>query len=439
VICQAPPPEGLGGVDQRGFPRLRPCDIGAFELPPTPTPTRTPTPTPTRTPTPTFTRTPTPTPTPTKTPTRTPTRTPTKTPTPSPTVTPVPGLPIIASVPKVIDVGSKFNIGGLNFTDGSEVNLFVATSGGVINGGPLIPSAHTLPTQLTVNVPASVPLGNGFVEVQVVNTDKGYLTSNSVPALLQGFPTAGIPSLTTVNGFGLATTSSDPSYATNNVETVVVPGKVVTLGGTGFDTANGVAVDLFCDCTGGKVGPFFFNPGSGYTTTSISFTLPPSGPNPATGPGSFVVSNRGTDGEYSKKSNAVSVPIGQLVSISSVSQAGSTIMVNGTGFSTLTVINFFNAQASGVVNLGGLDARGKPKIVLTIINSDKFTFAVPVGAVAGASYVQAVNPPFVHIPVRGATQVVRSRSTDGDEITLTLSKKINGINYSIGFPRSAPQ
>ncbi len=36
VICLAPPPSGLGGVDQRGFPRSRPddpiCDIGAFEL-----------------------------------------------------------------------------------------------------------------------------------------------------------------------------------------------------------------------------------------------------------------------------------------------------------------------------------------------------------------------------------------------------------------------
>ena len=29
------------------------------------------------------------------------------------------------------------------------------------------------------------------------------------------------------------------------------------MGGTGFDTANGVAVDLFCGCPGGKVGPFF--------------------------------------------------------------------------------------------------------------------------------------------------------------------------------------
>ena len=70
-------------------------------------------------------------------------------------------------------------------------------------------------------------------------------------------------------------------------------------------------------------------------------------------------------------------------------------MVTGTGFSTLTVINFFNLQTTVVVNLGGLDASGKPKIPLTIINSDKFTFTVPAGAVAGAAYVQAANRLFV--------------------------------------------
>ena len=153
--------------------------------------------------------------------------------------------------------GSSLVIDGSNFTAGSEVNLFVATGGGVINGGPLIPIARTLPTQLTVNVPATVPLGRGFVEVQVVNTDTGFLASNSVPALLQGSPAAGIPSITSINTVGLAATSSDPSYATNNVETVVVQGKTVALGGMGFETStpNGVAVNLFCACPGGKVGP----------------------------------------------------------------------------------------------------------------------------------------------------------------------------------------
>jgi hypothetical protein len=295
----------------------------------------------------------------------------------------------------VILVGDKFNITGLNFTGGSEVNFFVATSGGVINGGPLIPIARILPTQLTVDVPAITPLGTGFVEVQVVNTDKGFLTSNSVPALLQGSPAAGIPSITGINKVGLAATSSDPSYATNNVKTVVVQGKTVTLEGMGFDTTNGVAVDLFCACTGGKVGPYFFNHGSGFSSTLISFTLPPRGPNPATGPGSFVVSNRGTDGKYSKKSNAVSVPIGQQITLTSVTQAGSTITVNGTGFSTLTVINLFNAQGGGVVNLGGLGPGRLPKIPLTLVNSDRFTFTKPADAVPGAAYVQALNPPFV--------------------------------------------
>ena len=176
--------------------------------------------------------------TPSKTPTPTLTHTPTQTPTPtpSPTASPTlaPGHPFVSSIPPTILAGSSFVIDGINFTAGSEVNLFVATSGGAINGGPLIPITPTLPTQLTVKVPATTPLGNGFVEVQVVNTDTGFLTSNLVAALLQGSPAAGIPSITSINTVALADTSSDPSYATNNVETVVVQGKKVTLGRDGI-------------------------------------------------------------------------------------------------------------------------------------------------------------------------------------------------------------
>lgn len=36
-----------------------------------------------------------------------------------------------------------------------------------------------------------------------------------------------------------------------------------------------------------------------------------------------------------------------------------------------------------------------PKIALTFVNSDRFTFTRPARAVAGASYVQALNPPFL--------------------------------------------
>jgi hypothetical protein len=318
---------------------------------------------------------------------------------PVPSATPTSSPPpFITSIPAVIQVGGSFNITGVNFTGGSVVNFFVATSKGPMKQGPFTPVVHT-PTILTVKVPATTPLGQGFVDLQVVNTDQGFTVSNDKSALLQGDPTAGIPSITTINGVGLAATSSDPRFATNNVETVVPQGTLVKLGGIGFDTANGVGVDLFCACptTGGKVGTFFLNPGNPMLTSSqISFVLPATGPMaPPTGPGSFVVYNKGKDGTYSKKSNAVSAPIGQKISVTSVSQLGGTLTVNGTGFSTLTVINFFNTHSGGVVNLGGLTAAGKPKIPLTFINSNRFTFSKPLAAQPGASYVQALNPPFV--------------------------------------------
>ncbi len=59
------------------------------------------------------------------------------------------------------------------------------------------------------------------------------------------------------------------------------------------------------------------------------------------------------------------------------------------------MINLFNAQGGGVVNLGGLNPDGSPAIPLTLVNSNRFTFAVPAGAMPGAAFVQALNPPFV--------------------------------------------
>ena len=198
---------------------------------------------------------------------------------------------------------------------------------------------------MTVSIPPTTTLGTGFASVEVVNTDTGFKTSNAAFALLQGDPAVGIPSITSIDGVGLADTSSDPSYATNNVQTVVLQGTKVTIGGTGFETGtNGAAVDIFCACTGGKVGPFFVSPTS---STSFSFTVPAKGlpMSPNTGPGSFVVSNKGA-GTYSKKSNAVAAPIGALVHVFLVKQTGSTLTVTGSGFSNLTVINFFNRQAA---------------------------------------------------------------------------------------------
>jgi hypothetical protein len=305
--------------------------------------------------------------------------------------------PSIASVPAVILVGGSFNISGKGFTFGSVVNFFVSTSKGPINDGPLKPTSHT-PSSLQIAVPATVTLGQGFVDLQVVNTDQKFASSNLKGALLQGFAPSGIPSLTSIDGVRLAATSADPSYATNNVETVVPQGTVVKLGGTAFDTVNGVAIDLFCARPGGKVGPFFLNPGNaGLTPTLLSFTLPARGMtnSPPSGPGSFVISNAGAGKTYTKKSNAVSAPIGARILVESVSQLGSAITVNGTGFSTLTVINLFNRQGGGVVNLGGLKPGGVAKIPVTFINETRFTFAKPAGALPGSSYVQALNPPFV--------------------------------------------
>jgi hypothetical protein len=195
----------------------------------------------------------------------------------------------------------------------------------------------------------------------------------------------------------LAATSNNPHYATNNVETVVVPGTTVRLGGTGFDTVNGAAIDLFCACPGGKLGPFLLRPGTpGLSETVLSFPLPViDPPGSATGPGSFVVSNRGPAGTYLKKSNAVSVPIGAAVSVSFVNQSGRTMTVDGTGFSALTVVNLFNNRPTGAVNLGGLKPDGTPTLPLTIISASEFSFSLPASAIPGPSYVQVLNPPFV--------------------------------------------
>jgi hypothetical protein len=158
---------------------------------------------------------------------------------------------------------------------------------------------------------------------------------------------------------------------------------------------HGVKVDVFCDCPGGKVGPFRLDPGQ-FSSTRLSLTLPALGLNaPAIGPGSLRVSNKGADGMYSKRSAAVSAPLGARITVTSVTQAGATITVKGSGFSSMTVINFFNRQGGGVTNLGGLGPGGKPRIALSVSSPGTFTFAKPAAAQPGPSYVQAINPPFV--------------------------------------------
>ena len=52
-----------------------------------------------------------------------------------------------------------------------------------------------------------------------------------------------------------------------------------------------------------------------------------------------------SDLAYAIKSAVVSVPLGARINVPSVTQSGTSITVNGTGFSTLTVINFFATTA----------------------------------------------------------------------------------------------
>jgi hypothetical protein len=312
--------------------------------------------------------------------------------------------PSITSTSNPVFVGDSFTIKGSGFTAGSVVNFFVATATGPVNFGPLTPSAHS-PASLTVPVSSAkvTTLGQGVVSVVVVNTDQGFTQSNSATAQLFGANHDGFPNLTAINGVGLAATSIDPSFATDNVQTVVMQSHTVKLGGNAFDTVNGVAIDLFCDCPGGKIPTTFLNPGNaGLRAAALSFTLPASA---ATGPGSFVVYNKGSKGDYAVKSNAVSVPIGAAVTVGKVTQAAGAcvVTVDGTGFAVtgsglpnFTVINLFNRQTGGAVNLGGLNAKGGAKIPLNVSTSTRFTFSLArTGFAPGPSYVQVLNPPFV--------------------------------------------
>jgi hypothetical protein len=317
-----------------------------------------------------------------------------------PTATPKPGNPVITAMTNPILVGGNFIINGRNFSKKPMVNFFVASASvaGGVNEGPFTPSTISA-TQLKVLVPATKSQGEGFVSVQVVNTDQlTFPVSNLGYALLQGLAGAGLPSITGINGHPLAATSIQPGFATANVETILTPGAAVVINGTGFDVAHGVAVDVFCgkDCPpNGKLKTIFLNPGDPkLKSNSITFTLLATAP---TGPASLRMSNAGAaiPRTYAAQSAAVSVPIGARIIVTKVTQIGSTLIVDGAGFSKLTVINFFNSHNGGVVNLGGLKPDGTPRIPLTPVSSTRFTFIKPAGAAAGPSFVQALNPPFV--------------------------------------------
>jgi hypothetical protein len=279
-----------------------------------------------------------------------------------------------------IVIGTTNGLSGTGFTAGSVIVLFVAAPGGAVAFGPFTPAAQTS-TTLTWVPPASVPLGNGFGTVVVVNTDQGFLQSNPQSQLLFGAVSANIPTILTIDGVAL--TPADPAVPLALVETVIVPGATATLTGTGF---NGALVNLFTPT--GNLGPLVPLPGA--TASQLQVAVPANAP---TGPGTFQVVNSPYSGNV--LSNAVSVVIGATLSISAVSQNGTVVTVTGTGFAPVSVINLFNQQGQAVVNLGGLDANGSPRIPLTVPSSTELSFTVPAAAVSGPAYVQVLNPPYV--------------------------------------------
>jgi len=277
-------------------------------------------------------------------------------------------------------VGNSATLTGIGFTPGSRILLFVPTATGPVSHGPYTPSAQST-TSLTWDIDPSIPLGNGFGTVLIVNTDENFVQSATQSQLLYGDPSLNIPTVLTVDGVAL--TAVDPTIPTANVETVISQGSTVTITGTGF---NNPLVNLFT--AAGNVGPLV--PLAGGTATSFQIQIPAG---TVTGPGSFQVVNNPFTGNVI--SNAVSVPIGQALDITSISQVGNTVTVDGAGFSALSVINFFASSGGSVVNLGGLDGSGNAKIPLTILSENQFTFQVPAAAQPGAAYVMVLNPPFI--------------------------------------------
>lgn len=132
------------------------------------------------------------------------------------------GAPLISDL-SLIQVGDSFNINGSAFTARSVVNVFIGTAAGVVNVGPLTPSAVTT-TKLTVPVAATTSQGQGVAAVQVVAPDKNFLASNTEVTLLEGSAAAGLPTVDSINGMPPSITTLHLGVDLVNMETVVVQG-----------------------------------------------------------------------------------------------------------------------------------------------------------------------------------------------------------------------
>lgn len=295
--------------------------------------------------------------------------------------------PVLDPITEPLRIGTTNLLGGSGFTAGSVVVVFVAGASPSMQG-PFVPTNWSS-TSVSWNASASLPLGNGFASVVVVNSDQGYVQSEPESQLLLAAPTSGRPTILAVEGTPLQ--PHDPSVPLAYVPALAVPGTNLTIDGSGFQSP---LVALFT--ANGNLGPLTPLPGG--TSTRIEVVVPANAP---VGPGSLLVVNSPYTGNV--LSNAVSLPIGETIRLDSVTQQGNIVTVDGAGFSTTTVINLFNAQNGTAVNLGGLNGSGAPRIPLTLVSSQRFRFTVPAGTVTGRAYVQALNPPFIAQSSTGTT------------------------------------
>jgi hypothetical protein len=293
---------------------------------------------------------------------------------------PPPAPPTLNPISTPITVGSTTTLTGTGFTAGSQIMGFVGTSQGTQMIGPFVPSSWT-PTSLTWNVPASLPLGFGYAVIAVVNTDQGYAGSQYQTALLFGNAALNRPTILGVNGTGLH--APDGALSVVYVSTPIFPGTTVTLTGTGF---NGAGVNFYT--ASGNLGPLWPLPGS--TSTSMQLQIPANTP---LGLGAFEVVNQPYTGSVA--SQTVFVPVGDPPTISSISQNGSTITVNGTGFANGAALNFF------VHTVGGGMANDGPGLAVTVLSTVQLQFTLPGGTAPGAAYVQVINPPFIPLTSTG--------------------------------------
>ena len=295
--------------------------------------------------------------------------------------------------------GGPITLTGANITPGTVLKVFVGTATGGFDAYPdgLVPESTTetswsgaLSFPWPIAPPDSISLGQGFASLVLVRTDQGYDTSNAVGAVLLGNEALlpKVPSITKLGGLDLSPSSADPSIHVANVEGLLTPGGTLSVAGSGFSSP---LVNLYTSI--GNLGPL--TPTS-FTATSIDVAVPA---NAKIGPGSLQVVNQPSF----RISNAVSIPIGEAVTVSSVTVNGNTIDVTGSGFNDdLTVINFFAARNGQLQNLGGLAENGVPRIVLNVTSSTHLAFQRPPAVDAGNAFVEAINPPYIPFTSSGA-------------------------------------